>query len=62
MQWLTASACIVEFVTPAAVRSAARREEGMKYRVRKADEEERTVRREARRREEDELAVTKVFA
>ena len=52
----------VEFVTPSAVRSAARRAEGMKYRVRKEGEVERNERREDRRREEDELAVTKVFA
>lgn len=51
-----------EFVTPAAVRAATRREEGMKYRVRKADEGERNERREARRREEDEFGVTKVFS
>lgn len=41
---------------------AARREDGMKYRARKAGEQERNERREGRRREEDELAVTKVFA
>ncbi|KAF8320109.1 Brix-domain-containing protein [Clavulina sp. PMI_390] len=51
-----------EFVTPAAVRTAARRADGIKYQARKYDESERSDRREARRREEDELAVTKVFS
>jgi ribosome biogenesis protein BRX1 len=51
-----------EFVTPAAVRLAARRADGLKYRARKLGEQERNERREARRREEDELAVAKVFA
>jgi len=51
-----------EFVTPAAVRLAARRVDGLKYRARKLDEQERQERRETRRREEDELAVVKVFA
>jgi ribosome biogenesis protein BRX1 len=51
-----------EFVTPAAVRLATRRADGLKYRARKLDEQERQERREARRRGEDELAVTNVFA
>ena len=51
-----------EFVSPAAVRSAIRREKGDKYKKRKDTEAERSERREDRRREEDELAVHKVFA
>jgi len=51
-----------EFITPAAVRSAANRVQGNKYRQRKQDETERGERREERRRPEDELAVGKVFA
>lgn len=51
-----------EFVSPAAVRSARRREEGQKYGVRKNAEEENTRRRVDRFREEDELAVSKVFS
>lgn len=53
---------LIEFVSPAVVRSAIRREKGSKYKVRKQTETERHVRREERRREEDELAVHKVFA
>ncbi|KAI0807900.1 Brix-domain-containing protein [Fomes fomentarius] len=51
-----------EFVTPAAVRAAARREKGDKYGQRKHAQAERSVRKDLRRREEDELAVSKVFA
>lgn len=51
-----------EFVSPAVVRSAARREKGSKYRIRKDTETQRFERREDRRRDEDELAVRKVFA
>ena len=52
----------LEFVSPSAVRSAARRAQGEKYRIRKGVEGERSDRRELRRRAEDELAVSKVFA
>ncbi|KAK1227606.1 Ribosome biogenesis protein brx1 [Marasmius sp. AFHP31] len=53
-----------EFVSPAAVRSALRREKGVKYGVRKDAEDETARRRErqAKARGEDELAVSKVFA
>lgn len=51
-----------EFISPASVRSAIRREQGDKYRVRKDAELERAGRKEGMRREEDELAVAKVFA
>lgn len=51
-----------EFVSPAAVRSAMKREKGDKYGKRKLAEDERFGRREGRRLEEDELAVSKVFA
>ncbi|QRW27641.1 Brix domain protein [Rhizoctonia solani] len=51
-----------EFVSPAAVRSQIKREQGEKYRARKEGEAERNTRREERRREEDELAVRNVFA
>lgn len=53
---------ILEFVSPAVVRSAIRREKGDKYKIRKDTEMERVERREERRREEDELAVHKIFA
>ena len=57
-------ACVAftEFISPAAVRSAIRREQGDKYGNRKDAEEERITRKEARKLEEDELAVSKVFA
>lgn len=51
-----------EFVSPAAVRSALRREKGSKYGIRKQAEEESALRRDALQRPEDELAVSKVFA
>ncbi|KAF8758653.1 Brix [Rhizoctonia solani] len=51
-----------EFVSPAAIRSQFKREQGEKYRARKEGEAERNTRREERRREEDELAVRNVFA
>ena len=51
-----------EFISPAAVRSALRREKGDKYGKRKTAETERAERKERRKREEDELAVSKVFA
>ncbi|KAH8106863.1 ribosome biogenesis protein BRX1 [Cristinia sonorae] len=51
-----------EFVSPAAVRSAIKREKGAKYGMRKLAEEESRGRREGRRLEEDDLAVSKVFA
>lgn len=51
-----------EFVSPAVVRSAIRREKGEKYKIRKDTEMERVERREERRRDEDELAVHKIFA
>nr|VWP00654.1 Probable membrane NADH dehydrogenase NdhA [Ganoderma boninense] len=51
-----------EFVTPAAVRSAMRREKGDKYGSRKHAQAERGARKDLRRLDEDELAVSKVFA
>ncbi|KIP06039.1 hypothetical protein PHLGIDRAFT_107445 [Phlebiopsis gigantea 11061_1 CR5-6] len=51
-----------EFVSPAAVRSAIRREKGSKYGSRKQAEQEQLERKERRKRPEDELAVSKVFA
>lgn len=51
-----------EFVSPAAVRSAMRREKGMKYGSRKDAEEKQLSRKEGRKLPEDELAVSKVFA
>ncbi|KAG6865937.1 hypothetical protein C0991_010438 [Blastosporella zonata] len=51
-----------EFVSPSAVRSALRREQGNKYGQRKDAEEEEQRRKALRTREEDELAVRKVFA
>jgi ribosome biogenesis protein BRX1 len=54
--------CCTEFISPAAVRSAMKREKGIKYGVRKESQEESLKRKELRRREEDELAVPKVFA
>ena len=44
------------------MRSAQRREKGDKYGKRKTAEGERAERKERRKREEDELAVSKVFA
>jgi len=61
-----ASECIhqyvVEFISPAAVKSLARREKGGKYNYRKDAEQEQLRRKEMRRLGEDELAVSKVFA
>jgi ribosome biogenesis protein BRX1 len=51
-----------EFVSPAAIRSQFKREQGQKYRARKDNEADRAARREERRGEEDELAVRNVFA
>jgi ribosome biogenesis protein BRX1 len=51
-----------EFVSPGAVRSAIKREQGGKYRNRKDAEEESSRRMVRRRRAEDDLAVSKVFA
>lgn len=51
-----------EFISPAAVRSALRRSKGDGYKMRKDAEEESAKRKELRRRDEDELAVSKVFA
>jgi ribosome biogenesis protein BRX1 len=51
-----------EFISPAAVRSAMKRSKGDGYRMRKDAEQESTKRRELRRRDEDDLAVSKVFA
>ncbi|TDL25018.1 Brix-domain-containing protein [Rickenella mellea] len=51
-----------EFISPAAVRSALKREKGDKYQVRKYTDAERSGRRERRRREEEDLAVGNVFA
>ncbi|KAJ7063454.1 ribosome biogenesis protein BRX1 [Mycena amicta] len=51
-----------EFISPTAVRSAIRREKGAKYGHRKDAEIESSRRKELRKRDEDELAVSKVFA
>ncbi|KAJ2920440.1 hypothetical protein H1R20_g16653, partial [Candolleomyces eurysporus] len=51
-----------EFISPAAVRSAIRREQGSKYGQRKHAEQDSQRRKELRKLEEDELAVSKVFA
>ncbi|KAJ3744941.1 ribosome biogenesis protein BRX1 [Lentinula detonsa] len=51
-----------EFITPAAIRTAIRKEQGKKYNIRKDAEQASSVRKEKRRRAEDELAVSKVFA
>lgn len=51
-----------EFLSPAAVRSALKRKAGDKYKKRKDAQAESRLRANKRRREEDELAVTKVFA
>lgn len=51
-----------EFVSPAAVRSAIRREQGKRYGVRKDATEEASKRKADRQRPEDELAVSKIFA
>ncbi|VDC01401.1 unnamed protein product [Peniophora sp. CBMAI 1063] len=51
-----------EFVPPAVVRSATRREKGDRYRERKLAQAERAGRKEKRVLPEDELAVSKVFA
>jgi len=52
----------VEFISPAAVKSLARREKGGKYNYRKDAEQEQLRRKEMRQLGEDELAVSKVFA
>jgi len=51
-----------EFVSPAAVRAATRRQKGDKYRMRQQAQTERSTRREERRLDEDDLAFRKVFA
>ncbi|KAF8211972.1 ribosome biogenesis protein BRX1 [Mycena galopus ATCC 62051] len=51
-----------EFISPSAVRSAIRKEKGTKYGNRKDAEQESSKRKELRKRDEDELAVSKVFA
>ncbi|KAF7294798.1 Ribosome biogenesis protein BRX1 like protein [Mycena indigotica] len=51
-----------EFISPTAVRSAIRREKGAKYGQRKDAQLENSRRKELRKRDEDELAVSKVFA
>lgn len=51
-----------EFVSPAAIRSSIRKEHAKKYNVRKDAEQEESRRKEQRKRDEDELAVSKVFA
>ncbi|KAF9030818.1 ribosome biogenesis protein BRX1 [Hymenopellis radicata] len=51
-----------EFVSPAAVRSSIRQEHAKKYNVRKDAEQDSSRRKEQRKRDEDELAVSKVFA
>ena len=52
----------LEFVSPASVRAAIRREKGDKYRNRKDAEVEQARRKESHKRGEDDLAVSKVFA
>ena len=59
---LSCSCVVTEFVTPATVRSAMKREKGEKYGNRKHAQAERGLRKDLRRLEEDELAVSKVFA
>ena len=54
--------CRTEFISPAAIRSAIRREQGSKYGQRKQAEQDSQRRKELRKLEEDELAVSKVFA
>ncbi|KAF8226736.1 Brix-domain-containing protein [Tricholoma matsutake] len=51
-----------EFISPSAVRSALRREQGGKYNRRKDAEVESTRRKEMRKRGESDLAVARVFA
>jgi len=51
-----------EYVSPSAVRQRERQAKGIKYKVRKAAEQERGTRKENQKLEEDELAVRKVFA
>ena len=51
-----------EFVSPALVRSARRKEKGERYRERKLAQQERGIRQTERKREEDPLAVAKIFA
>jgi hypothetical protein len=53
---------ITEFISPAAIRSALRRSKGDGYRLRKEAEEESAKRKGLRKRDEDDLAVSKVFA
>ncbi|KIY65277.1 Brix-domain-containing protein [Cylindrobasidium torrendii FP15055 ss-10] len=51
-----------EFVSPAAVRSLVRREKSSKYNTRKDAQEEANKRKALHKLDEDELAVSKVFA
>ncbi|KAI0028513.1 ribosome biogenesis protein BRX1 [Vararia minispora EC-137] len=51
-----------EFVPPAVVRSAVRREKGERYKERKLAQSERVIRKEQRALPEDNLAVSKVFS
>ncbi|TFK76214.1 ribosome biogenesis protein BRX1 [Pluteus cervinus] len=51
-----------EFISPTIVRSALRRAKGAKYGSRKQAQEESMRRKDLRKRDEDELAVSKVFA
>lgn len=52
----------IEFISPAAVRSALKRSKGDGYRMRKDAEEKSAKRKELRKRGDDDLAVSKVFA
>jgi ribosome biogenesis protein BRX1 len=52
----------LEFISPTAIRSAIRREKGGKYKYRKDTQAESTRRKEMRKLDEDDLAVSKVFA
>ncbi|KAG6856371.1 hypothetical protein H0H87_005136 [Tephrocybe sp. NHM501043] len=58
----TAHLSCTEFVSPTAVRSALRREQGQKYGQRKDAEAEGQRRKALRMRDDSELAVHKVFA
>ena len=53
---------VTEFISPAAIRSALKRSKGDGYRMRKDAEDESARRKELRKRDEDDLAVSKVFA
>jgi len=62
LSWFPIHPVHPEYVSPSAVRQAERKAKGIKYKVRKAVENERAIRKENQQLEEDELAVRKVFA